>query len=208
MTRFLTIGLRAALSAGTILATAAVVATPAAAQTTTGQVRGQVTDAAGAPVAGAQVVAVNTGTNQTFRSTTNANGQYDLKRPAPRPVPRDRHGRRRPGVRTGRDGSDRPDRHAQRRARRCPRSRRRKRSIDGQGHRRHRQPPDRNADQRSRDQRQPHANRSLPQTDRNFLSLRRARAGRALQRQRDRQGHSARAHRPRARSTCSSTASA
>jgi hypothetical protein len=69
MTRFLTIGLRAALSAGTILATAAVVATPAAAQTATG----------------AQVVAVNTGTNQTFRSTTNANGQYGLNglRPGP-----------------------------------------------------------------------------------------------------------------------------
>lgn len=85
MTRFLTIGLRAALSAGTILATAAVVATPVAAQTTTGQVRGQVTDAAGAPAAGAQVVAVNTGTNQTFRSTTNANGQYGLNglRPGP-----------------------------------------------------------------------------------------------------------------------------
>jgi outer membrane receptor protein involved in Fe transport len=44
-----------------------------------------VTDAAGAPAAGAQVVAVNTGTNQTFRSTTNANGQYGLNglRPGP-----------------------------------------------------------------------------------------------------------------------------
>lgn len=85
MTRFLTIGLRAALSAGTILGASAIVVAPAAAQTTSGQVRGQVTDAAGTPVAGAQVVAVNTGTNQTFRSTTNANGQYGLNglRPGP-----------------------------------------------------------------------------------------------------------------------------
>lgn len=85
MTRFLTIGLRAALSAGTILGASAIMVAPAAAQTTSGQVRGQVSDAAGAPVAGAQVVAVNTGTNQTFRSTTNANGQYGLNglRPGP-----------------------------------------------------------------------------------------------------------------------------
>jgi outer membrane receptor protein involved in Fe transport len=67
------------------LGTATVVVAPAAAQTTTGQVRGQVTDEAGTPVAGAQVVAVNTGTNQTFRATTNANGEYGLTglRPGP-----------------------------------------------------------------------------------------------------------------------------
>ena len=85
MTRFLTIGLRAALSAGTILGMTAVFTAPVAAQTTSGQVRGQVTDAAGTPVAGAQVVAVNTGTSQTFRGTTDANGEYRLNgvRPGP-----------------------------------------------------------------------------------------------------------------------------
>ena len=52
--------------------------TPAAAQTTTAQIRGQVSDAAGAPAAGATVVAVSQATNQTFRGTTDASGSYTL----------------------------------------------------------------------------------------------------------------------------------
>lgn len=77
--------LRVALASTTVLGTAAVLAVPAYAQTTTGQVRGQVTDASGAPAAGATVVAVNTGTNQTQRATTDAAGAYSLTglRPAP-----------------------------------------------------------------------------------------------------------------------------
>lgn len=61
------------------------VAAPAHAQTTTATIRGQVRDAAGAAVAGATVTAVNTGTNQTFRAATDARGAYVLNgvRPAP-----------------------------------------------------------------------------------------------------------------------------
>lgn len=77
--------LRAALVTTTILGSAATLTTAATAQTTTAAIRGQVRDAAGAAVAGATVVAVNTGTNQTFRATTGANGSYILNglRPAP-----------------------------------------------------------------------------------------------------------------------------
>ncbi|MEG3172867.1 TonB-dependent receptor [Sphingomonas sp. ZB1N12] len=77
--------LRAALVTTTILRSAAALTTAATAQTTTASIRGQVRDAAGAAVAGATVVAVNTSTNQTFRATSSANGSYILNglRPAP-----------------------------------------------------------------------------------------------------------------------------
>ncbi|MGJ3629153.1 carboxypeptidase-like regulatory domain-containing protein [Sphingomonas sp. MMS24-JH45] len=52
--------------------------TPAAAQTSTAQLRGQVRGADGAAVGGATVVAVNIGTNQTIRGVTDANGAYAL----------------------------------------------------------------------------------------------------------------------------------
>ena len=54
------------------------VAAPAAAQTSTGTIAGRVTDASGAPVAGAVVSAVNAGTGQTSNTTTDANGSYVL----------------------------------------------------------------------------------------------------------------------------------
>jgi hypothetical protein len=78
------VALRAALATTTILGATAL-AVPAAAQTTTASIRGQVRDAAGASVAGATVVAVNGGTNQTFRATSSAGGAYALNglRPAP-----------------------------------------------------------------------------------------------------------------------------
>jgi outer membrane receptor protein involved in Fe transport len=68
---------RLACAGATMLASAAAIA-PAYAQTTTASVRGTVRDAAGAPVAGATVVAVSTGTNQTLRATTDASGNYAL----------------------------------------------------------------------------------------------------------------------------------
>ncbi len=76
--------LRAALATTTILGTSALFVTSAAAQTTTASIRGQVRDGAGAAVTGATVVAVNAGTNQTFRTTTDARGAYVLNglRPA------------------------------------------------------------------------------------------------------------------------------
>lgn len=59
--------------------TASLVAPGAAvAQTTTGQIRGQVRDAAGAAVGGATVTAVNLGTNQTLRAAADANGSYSI----------------------------------------------------------------------------------------------------------------------------------
>ena len=76
--------LRAALVTTTILGSAVALPTIATAQTTTAAIRGQVRDAAGAAVAGAAVVAVNGGTNQSFRTVTAANGSYILNglRPA------------------------------------------------------------------------------------------------------------------------------
>ncbi|MCP3736140.1 TonB-dependent receptor [Sphingomonas sp. RP10(2022)] len=69
--------LRAALATTTILGGVALAA-PLAAQTTTAQLRGQVSGADGVPIAGASVTAVSTGTNQTFRAVTAANGAYAL----------------------------------------------------------------------------------------------------------------------------------
>ncbi|WP_309660901.1 TonB-dependent receptor domain-containing protein [Sphingomonas sp.] len=55
-----------------------VVAVPAAAQTTTTTISGQVTDAAGAAVAGAVVSASDVATGQTVKTTTDSNGHYTL----------------------------------------------------------------------------------------------------------------------------------
>lgn len=71
------VALRAALAATTILGGVALTA-PAAAQTTTAQIRGQVRGSDGAPVSGAAVTAVSTATNQTFRAVSDANGAYTL----------------------------------------------------------------------------------------------------------------------------------
>ena len=72
------VALRAVLATTTILGGVALSA-PAAAQTTTASVRGQVRGADGAPISGATVVAVSTGTNQTFRATSDASGSYGLR---------------------------------------------------------------------------------------------------------------------------------
>ncbi len=63
----------------------AAVAVPAAAQTTTASISGQVRDAKGVPVAGATVSARNEGTNQTTTTQTDSSGSYNLSglRPAP-----------------------------------------------------------------------------------------------------------------------------
>jgi len=53
-------------------------AQPAAAQTATSTITGRVTDAGGAPVANAVVTAVNQGTGQTATATTDASGTYVL----------------------------------------------------------------------------------------------------------------------------------
>ncbi|MEO5938937.1 MAG: carboxypeptidase-like regulatory domain-containing protein, partial [Sphingomonas sp.] len=85
VTRMMKTSLRLAL-ASTILGGGAVItAAPAVAQTTISSVSGSVSDASGAAVSGASVVAVNTGTNQTFRATTDANGFYQINglRPGP-----------------------------------------------------------------------------------------------------------------------------
>ena len=78
MNRIIKTGLRAALSATTILASAAIMVAPAHAQTTTSTVRGQVTDANGAPVANAQVTVTSVETSAVRTATTNADGQYVL----------------------------------------------------------------------------------------------------------------------------------
>lgn len=70
---------RAYLAAATMLAGGMVLLPAAAsAQVTTGQVRGQVSGADGAPAAGATVSARNTDTNQTLNATAGADGQYAL----------------------------------------------------------------------------------------------------------------------------------
>nr|WP_315588816.1 carboxypeptidase regulatory-like domain-containing protein [Sphingomonas psychrotolerans] len=70
---------RAYLAAATALAGGAILLpAPAAAQVTTGSIRGQVTAADGSAAAGAQVTARSTGTNQTWRATSGPDGQYTL----------------------------------------------------------------------------------------------------------------------------------
>jgi hypothetical protein len=66
------------LLASAAVSAASVAAVPAFAQTSTAAIRGQVTDAAGSPVAGASVAAVSSDTNQTVRATTDATGNYSL----------------------------------------------------------------------------------------------------------------------------------
>ena len=85
MTRMMKTSLRLALASTILGGGAVIMAAPAAAQTTTASVSGQVSDANGAAVSGATVVAVNAGTNQTFRATTDASGFYQINglRPAP-----------------------------------------------------------------------------------------------------------------------------
>lgn len=78
MKTMMTAALRATLATTTILGSAAILSAPAAAQTTTASIRGQVTGPDGAPAAGATVTAVNTGTNQTLRSVTDTGGGYAL----------------------------------------------------------------------------------------------------------------------------------
>ena len=77
MNRLIVTALRGACLATTILG-GALLATPAAAQLITSTVRGTVTDAQGAPVTNAQVVATNTGTGAVRRTTSGTNGQYVL----------------------------------------------------------------------------------------------------------------------------------
>ena len=69
--------------AGVTMATA--IAVPAAAQTVTASIGGQVRDSSGAPVANAVVTARNEGTNQSVVATADAEGHYTLAglRPGP-----------------------------------------------------------------------------------------------------------------------------
>src|SRR5437867_4225951 len=53
-------------------------ARPASAQTSTGSIRGYVTDSGGAPIAGARVSAVNTQTSAVREVTTQSNGFYAI----------------------------------------------------------------------------------------------------------------------------------
>src|SRR5438876_10264320 len=53
-------------------------ARPASAQTSTGSIRGYVTDSGGTPIAGARVTAVNTQTSAQREVTTQSNGFYAL----------------------------------------------------------------------------------------------------------------------------------
>lgn len=70
---------RASLAAATMLATGAVLfPTTASAQQTTGQIRGHVTGRDASPAAGTIVTARNTATNQTLTATTAADGAYAL----------------------------------------------------------------------------------------------------------------------------------
>ena len=85
MTRMMKTSLRLALASTILGGGTLIAAVPAAAQTTISSVSGQVSDANGAGVSGASVVAVNAGTNQTFRTTTDAAGKYQINglRPGP-----------------------------------------------------------------------------------------------------------------------------
>jgi Carboxypeptidase regulatory-like domain/TonB dependent receptor/TonB-dependent Receptor Plug Domain len=68
-----------------LLASALLPARRLAAQTSTGNIRGVVTDSAGAPLAAAQVVALNTSTGVQRDATTNPRGFYSLSGLTPAP---------------------------------------------------------------------------------------------------------------------------
>jgi hypothetical protein len=77
--------LRAMMLGASALTMTTAIAVPAGAQTITASISGRVRDAAGAPVAGAVIVARNEGTNQTVTTTSGGDGSYRLSglRPAP-----------------------------------------------------------------------------------------------------------------------------
>ena len=70
--------LRAIMLGASALTMTAITATPVVAQTSTSTLTGRVTDASGAPVVRAVVSATNKGTGQTATATTDANGTYVL----------------------------------------------------------------------------------------------------------------------------------
>jgi hypothetical protein len=76
--------LRAIMLGASALTMTAIAATPAMAQTTTSTITGRVTNAAGAPAANVAVTATNQATGQTISTTTDAAGNYTLSglRPA------------------------------------------------------------------------------------------------------------------------------
>ena len=70
--------LRLALASATALTAVVAASAPAYAQTTTGSIRGKATASTGTGAAGASVTAVSQATNQTLRATTDPNGNYSL----------------------------------------------------------------------------------------------------------------------------------
>jgi len=66
-----------------LLVAAALLGGPVAAQTSTGSIRGMVTDSAGAPLPGAEVIALNSATGVQRNATTNDRGFYSLSGLAP-----------------------------------------------------------------------------------------------------------------------------
>ncbi|MFD1952173.1 TonB-dependent receptor domain-containing protein [Sphingomonas arantia] len=69
---------RLALAGATMLASGGIAFVPAAAQTSTASIRGQVSGSTGTPVVGATVAAVSTATNQTYRAVSDPSGRYIL----------------------------------------------------------------------------------------------------------------------------------
>src|ERR1700733_1383741 len=69
---------RSAVSTFLFLFVVALSAPNVSAQTFTGDISGQVTDASGLPVAGVKVVATATATNDTFNTVTNSSGEYSI----------------------------------------------------------------------------------------------------------------------------------
>jgi hypothetical protein len=76
--RLLATGFRALLLATSAVAGTIMIAAPAAAQTTTGTVRGQIVAPDGRPAAGARVTARDLGTNRMVQATADATGTYTL----------------------------------------------------------------------------------------------------------------------------------
>ncbi len=77
---YLVYGLLLAMSLGVLLS---VTATPAHAQGSTGTITGQVMDQQNAVIAGAEVKAVDSSTNQTFSNTTNEVGRFTIVNVSP-----------------------------------------------------------------------------------------------------------------------------
>ncbi len=162
--------LRAVLLGASALTMTTIAAVPAAAQTSPRRSVARFATPRAPAAIGCVIKARNEGTDQVVTTTSGADGHYTFAglRPAPYTISTtigETESSERVSVEIGQSATLDLARRARGGTDRASRGERR------QCDRRHRPAPGGNPHQRSRDQRQPAADPSLPQTDRNFLCL-------------------------------------